>query len=283
MVFTKKIYVGFYLVLAIIGSGFLFSACEEDDHTFQGPYHVRFTDTVVAIRESYPRVVKLRVHNVGPQLSEAITLKYMVKGTAREGIDYMFLGTKGTVTIPANQSFGEIQLKLINNANDRLESQDVILVLTEVTPTNLRVGFGKNNNIGRQLVLTIQDDCILSGYYIGTRRQGTTTITVPDVQVTSTDCKELTLSNWNVGLSDFFNFEAEQPTIRFIDKKDNSLEIPEQTNPFFNSSIEFLGNGSWNPQNGNITLNIKIKVPLTNPARDTIITVPTLTFIPEKN
>lgn len=282
MVFTNKIFIALYSVLAIVGGGLLFSACEKD-YTFQGPYHIRFTDTVVSVKESYPRIVRLRVHNVGPQLGEAITVKYLMKGTAREGIDYTILGAKGTVTIPANQSFGEIQVKLINNSNDRLESQDLVFVLTEVTPTSLRVGFGKNNNIGRQLTLTIQDDCILSGYYIGTRRQGNTTITVPNVQVTSTDCKELTLSNWNVGLSDFFNFEAEQPTIRFIDKKDNSLEIPAQTNSYFDSSIELLGSGSWNPQNGNITLNIQIKVPLTKPERDTIIAVPTLTFIPEKN
>ncbi len=283
MSLKKQIRIGFYFTLMLLGSSWWLSSCKEERIIFKGPYHVRFTDTVMTVEESYPRTVNVRVHNVGPQLNEAIKINYVIKGSAREGIDYTILGTKGTVTIPANQSFGEIQVKLINNSNDRLESQDLVLYLADVTPTDLGVGFGKNNNIGRQMTLTIKDDCILSGYYLGTRRQGNSLITIPNVQVTSTDCNEFTLSNWNVGLSDFFNFEANRPTIRFIDKKDNSLEIPSQTNLYFNSEITLSGDGSWNPQNGNLTLNIKFTVPLTNPDRDTVIAVPTLVFVPEKN
>ncbi|MDJ1484409.1 Calx-beta domain-containing protein [Cytophagaceae bacterium YF14B1] len=263
-------------------------SCEEDKITFQGPYHIRFTDTVASVKESYPQVIKVQIHNVGPQLDEDITVKYLVGGTAREGVDYTILGTKGTVVIPANQSFGEIQLRLINNANDRLESQTVVFTLTDVSPTSLIVGFGKNNNIGRRMTYTIEDDCILGGYYIGTRKIGSSTITVPNVQVTSADCNEFLLSNWNIGLAnrtdfDIFSFNADHPTLRLIDKKDNSIDIPAQNNSYFNSSIELSGTGSWNPQNGNLLLNIQFKVPLTNPTRDTVIVLPTLTFIPQKN
>lgn len=282
MKFVSKILNNVILIISLIGFIYNLSSCEADKITFQGPYHVRFTDTVASIKESYPRIVKVSVHNVGPQLKEDITIKYVVGGTARKGVDYTILGTEGTVIIPANQSFGEIQVHMINNANDRLESQNIEFTLTEVSPSSLIVGFGKNNNIGRQMTYTIEDDCILGGYYVGTRKQGSSTITVPDVQVTSADCKEFTLSNWNVGL-DLFNFNADHPTLQLIDKKDNSIEIPAQTNSYFDSDIILSGSGSWNPQNGNLLLNIQIKVPLINPIRDTIIVIPTLTFIPEKN
>ncbi|MDJ1503326.1 hypothetical protein [Xanthocytophaga agilis] len=283
LLLTKVIQIVF--IAGLIGSVF---SCEADKITFQGPYHIRFTDTVATIKESYPQVIKVQIHNVGPQLDEAVTVKYLIGGTAREGIDYTILGTKGTVVIPANQSFGEIQLRLINNANDRLESQTVIFTLTDVSPTSLIVGFGKNNNIGRRMTYTIEDDCILGGYYIGTRKIGSSTITVPNVQVTSADCNEFLLSNWNIGLAnrtdfDIFSFDADHPTLRLIDKKDNSIEIPAQNNSYFNSSIELSGTGSWNPQNGNLLLNIQLKVPLTNPDRDTVVALPTLTFIPQKN
>ncbi|MCU0352265.1 MAG: hypothetical protein MUD08_00780 [Cytophagales bacterium] len=273
----------FVLFLFAVTSLAVLPSCQEQRITFEGPHHVRFTDTVASYRESYPRVVVLRVHNVGPQLAQPITISYLVSGTAREGIDYNIVGTRGTVTIPANQSFGEIQLRLRNNANDRLESQQVVLTMVGATPDNLRVGFGKNNNIGRKLTLTILDDCILGGYYIGTRRQNATTITVPDVRITSTDCNEFTVSNWNIGLANLFNFQAEKPTIRFIDKKDNTIEIPEQSNSMFNSSIIFSGDGAWNPQNGHLSLNIRLRAPLRNPTRDTVIFLPTLTYIPERN
>ena len=271
-----------FLMFAAVNLAAL-SSCQEQRITFEGPHHVRFTDTVASYRESYPRVVSLRVHNVGPQLAQPVTINYLVSGTAREGIDYNIVGTRGTVTIPANQSFGEIQLRLRNNANDRLESQEVVLTMVGATPGDLRVGFGRNNNIGRRLTLTILDDCILGGYYIGTRRAGTSTVTVPDVEVNSTDCNEFTVSNWNIGLTNLFDFQAERPTIRFIDKKDNTIEIPEQNNSMFNSSIVFSGNGAWNPQNGHLSLNIRLRAPLRNPTRDTVINLPTLTYIPERN
>ncbi|MDJ1472090.1 Calx-beta domain-containing protein [Cytophagaceae bacterium DM2B3-1] len=279
LLLTKVIQIIFITGLA----GSVFS-CEADRITFQGPYHVRFTDTVASVKESYPQIVKVQIHNVGPQLNEDITVKYLVGGTAREGIDYTILGTKGTVVIPANQSFGEIQVRLINNANDRLESQTLTFTLTDVSPTSLIVGFGKNNNIGRHMTYTIEDDCILGGYYIGTRKIGSSTITVPNVEVTSVDCDNFILSNWNIGFAnrpdfDIFSFNAIHPTLSIIDKKDNTIEIPAQNN----GDVVLSGTGSWNPQNGNLLLNIQLKFPLSNPTRDTVIALPTLTFIPQKN
>lgn len=257
----------------------LFLACEPEDLTFKGPFHVRFTDTVAAVRESAPGLANIRVHNAGPKIGQAITISYTIGGTAREGIDYAVVGTKGTVTIPANQSTGNIQLRLINNANDRLSSQTVILTLNEVTPASLQVGFGRTNNIGRRMTFTINDDCILGGTFIGTRRQGNTTITIPDVQATSSDCNEFTLSNWNVG---FFNFQGEKPTLRFVDKKDNSIEVPPQSSPSLGTQDTLRGTGSWNPLNGNLSLNLQIKTRTSDGQRDTLLGLPPLIFIPQR-
>lgn len=257
----------------------LFFACEQEDLTFKGPFHVRFTDTVAAVRESAPGVVNIRVHNAGPKIGETITIKYTLSGTAREGIDYAVVGGKGTVTIPANQSSGNIQLRLINNANDRLGSQTVILTLNEVTPASLQVGFGKTNNIGRRMTFTINDDCILGGTYTGTRRVNNTTLTIPNVQATSSDCREFTLSNWNIG---FFNFEGEKPTLRFIDKKDNSIEVPPQSSPSLGTQDTLKGTGSWNPLNGNLSLNLQIKTKTRDGKRDTLFSLSPLVFIPQK-
>ncbi len=269
IVYTLSLFGGICLALV---------SCKEDRIIFEGPFHVRFTDTTVIQRESYPRTLNLQVHNAGPQLKEAITVQYVVSGTAREGIDYTILGTKGEVVIPANQSFGEIQVKLINNANDRLDTQNLIFTLTSVKPASLQVGFGKNKNIGNKMTLTIQDDCILSGYYIGTRVLSGSTVTVPNIQVTSTDCNEFLLSNWNV---EIFTVSAVHPTLKVIDVKDNSIIIPPQLNTYFGSDT-LRGTGSWNPLNGNLTLNIEWKTKTRNQKDDSLVRLPTLVFIPEK-
>ena len=43
--------------------------------------------------------------------------------------DYEILGTRGSVTIASDEYFGYIDIKLINNANNILRSQDLILTL----------------------------------------------------------------------------------------------------------------------------------------------------------
>lgn len=269
-------------VAAVVGG---VGACQEQDlnRTFEGPYFVRFTDSTLTYKESYSQPVTIRVHNVGPVLNQAITVNYSISGSAREGKDYTLEGTKGTVVIPANQSFGEIRLKLINNANNILESQSLTFTLTGVEPSSLQVGFGNGGIVGKMLTFTIQDDCLFGGTYTGTGRVQNQNVSVPDIQITSTNCKEYTVSNWNIGLTNFllfqsasqsvplFGFNATKPTLRFIDNGDNSITVPPQTNAEFATTDTLRGNGAWNPRNRQITLNLQAKIRLAF-RRDTVVT-----------
>lgn len=249
---------GWVGLLVAMAFGWGAIGCEKQDlnRTFEGPYFVRFTDSTLTFKESHTQPIAIRVHNAGPILSQPITINYTVSGSAREGKEYTIVGTKGTVVIPANKSFGEITLKLINSANNILESRSLTFTLTGVQPSSLQVGFGSDKALGRKLLLTINDDCLFGGLYTGTRRVGNQTATVPNINISSTDCKQYILDNWNVGL---FGFNAVHPTLRFIDNGDNSLTIPDQVNEFLNSSDTLRGTGAWNPRSRVITLNIDLK------------------------
>ncbi|WP_018619225.1 hypothetical protein [Spirosoma luteum] len=266
--------------IAIALIGWLSVACETSDvnRVFEGPYFVRFTDTLVTYKESYSQPVSIQVHNVGPILNEPITINYTVSGTARAGRDYTIQSTEGKVVIPANKSTGNIVLKLINNANNILESQSLTFTLTSVTPSTLQVGFGQNNIVGKQLTFVIQDDCLFGGTYTGTQRYGAQTATVRDIQITSTDCKNYLLSSWNLGIP-FLSFDAQRPTLTFIDNGDNSLTVPSQTNPELGPTDKIAGTGAWNPKDRRITLNLQFTLAL-NSGKDTTLTY-TQTYTPQ--
>lgn len=250
-------------------------ACEEQKILFEGPSFVRFSDTTLTYRESIGQPIVVKVHIVGKPVNKAVTVSYTVSGTAREGRDYVIEGTKGVVTIPANKYFGTITVRLINNANNILDSQNIVFTITDVNPsTDLQVGFGKDNKIGKTLTLTVQDDCLLSGFYTGSR-QGYNDV-VNNIEISSLNCKEYTVANWNVGI---FNFNATKAKINFIDNGDNTLTIPTQVSPNLSSPYDTLrGTGLWNPQTRAIRLNIRLKLPV-SATKDTTITVP-FTFTP---
>ncbi len=266
--------------LSIALIGWLSAGCETSDvnRVFEGPYFVRFTDTLVTFKESYSQPISIQVHNVGPILNEPITVNYTVSGTARAGRDYTIQSTEGKVVIPANKSTGNIVLKLINNANNILESQSLTFTLTSVTPSTLQVGFGQNNIVGKQLSFVIQDDCLFGGAYTGTQRYGAQTATVRNIQITSADCKNYLLSNWNLGIP-FLNFDAQRPTLTFIDNGDNSLTVPSQGNPELGPTDKIAGTGAWNPTDRRITLNLRFTLALSS-GRDTTLTY-TQTYTPQ--
>ncbi|HEV7348032.1 Calx-beta domain-containing protein [Telluribacter sp.] len=263
-----------FLVFSFLAGMIALASCEEQRILFEGPAYVRFTDTTLNFKESIGRMVEVKVHVVGKPLNQSVTVNYTISGNAREGRDYIIEGTKGTVTIPANKSFGTINVRLINNANNILNSQEIIFTLTNVSSNELQVGSGRDNIIGKQLRLTIQDDCLFSGFYTGSRQGGTRT--VPNVEITSQDCREYLISNWNI---DIFDFNAIKPTLNFIDNGDNTLTIPAQVSSELSTPYDTLrGSGIWNPQTRAILLNVRIKVPL-SATKDTVITVP-FTFTP---
>jgi hypothetical protein len=243
-------------------------ACEKKETIFEGPYHVRFTRSDTTVRESYTQTLRLPVHYAGPQLSTPIRVNYLVSGNAREGIDYRFVGEKGTVVIPANQSFGYIQLQLINNANNILETQDIRFTLVEAEPANVRIGFGAGE-IGKTMRFTIVDECFLSGTYSGTNTLAETPRQYPGIQITSTDCKEYTLTNWNLGL---FGLNAVRPDLTFIDNGDNSITIPAQVESQLTAPRDTIsGSGFYNPLDQSITFNVQLTVLTADEKRDSAI------------
>ena len=273
---------GLIWMVMLIGIGVFACETSDVDRTFEGPYFVRFTDTTLTYKESYSKPIAIEVHNVGPQLDQPITISYTVSGSAREGKEYSIVGTKGTVVIPAKSSTGNIMVQLINNANNILESSSLTFTLTGVQPSTLQVGFGQENIIGKTLVLTIQDDCLFGGSYTGTQIYNTTkgpqTASVSDVTITSTDCKQYLLSNWNIGIP-FFSFDAVMPTLTFTDNGDNSITVPTQNNAELGDTDTITGTGAWNPRNRVITLNLQFKLALST-TKDTTVNY-TQTYTPQ--
>lgn len=253
------------------------ASCEEQKIVFEGPYFVRFSDTTLSFKESYSKIIKVKVHNVGPQLDQSVIVNYTVGGTARENRDYRILGTKGAVSIPAKQSFGEIQVQLINNANNILGSSTIDFTMTSVNPADkLQVGLGK---LGKTFSLTVQKACLLDGSYSGNRQVAANRVaTVNDIDISSTDCRTYTLANWNVGL---FSFDAIQPTLQFVDNGNNTLTIPRQINSELAAPRDTIsGTGLWNPQTRRITLNLRLKTVSNTTRKDTTVTIP-IVYIPQ--
>lgn len=195
------------------------SACETEPIIFTGPYFVRFTETSLSLKESFSKPVLIEVHQAGEALEEDLVISYKVSGNARAGIDYAIAGEAGRVTIKKGEYTGTISVSLINNANNIIRSQDLILTLESSSASERKIGQGKSN-IGSTFTLTIIDDCILGGTYIGQR----SSVNQPGITITSSDCETYTLSNWNINL---FNTNTPMDLI-FIDNGDNTLTIPEQ-------------------------------------------------------
>lgn len=197
-------------------------ACETEKIIFDGPYFVRFTDVALTEKESHTPVIKVEVHYSNPKRTDGdVIINYIVGGSAREGVDYVINGTRGKVRIKSGEWFGYIEVKLINNANNILRSQDVTFTLiTAEVGDQVQVGFGPSQ-IGKAYTLTIQDDCILGGDYYGVEDEGG--VPVEDITITSLDCENYTLSNWNID-----PYSILVTDLTFIDNGDNTLTIPPQ-------------------------------------------------------
>lgn len=258
-----------YLMFFLWGA-ILLTGCEPEEMIFKGPYHVRFTEEAASERESFSEEIELSVHLVGPQRNESIRINYTVGGDAREGVDYEILSERGVVIIPPNSSFGYINIRLINNANNILESQEIIFTLNGVNPVELEIGQGPSE-IGRTMTFAIFDDCILGGYYTGFGPQGSAPIS--GIRITSTDCQEYLLSNWDINLP-IFNSSSKRDLI-FIDNYDNTLTIPEQEEETLaEDQATIRGSGVVNPITNEIVLTIEfVDVPEVAPQ--------TVTFKPQ--
>lgn len=225
--------------------------CETEPLIFEGPYFVRFTETTLAARESFSKPIKIEIHNGGPAPKNDVNVVYSVSGSAREGIDYTIGGTRGKARIRSGDYVGTIEIQLINNANNILRSQDIVLSLLTVDYPTLQIGQGRSA-IGKTFTLTIQDDCILGGNYYGLRTSTSAPIT--GITVTSSDCEEYLLSNWDV---DIFTF-PDIRDLKFIDNGDNTLTIPpqeEETLAEDQATID--GRGVVDPVTRKITMTVR--------------------------
>jgi hypothetical protein len=233
----------FNKILVLLVTAF-FLGCETEPILFRGPYHVRFTETSLVKKETYKPTIEIEVHIVGPVMSEDLKLGYEISGTAREGIDYVIIGTKNFVSIKKGEYFGFIQVQLINNANNILRTQDLTFTLRTVNNSKLEVGQGASE-IGNSFTLVIQDDCLLAGSYSGVKN--VFDIPVEGITITSNDCETYLLSNWNIDiLSPPFDY-----SLTFIDNSDNTLTIEEQE-----SGAKIKGKGIIDPISRKITITL---------------------------
>ena len=127
-----KIYSAGTLILLLI-----ITSCETDPIVFRGPYHVRFTEASGYDKESFSQPIDIQVHIAGPAPEEDLTIGYQIEGNAREGVDYVILDERKKVRIPAGEFFGNIRIKLLNNANNILRSQDIVFTLISANQDNL--------------------------------------------------------------------------------------------------------------------------------------------------
>jgi hypothetical protein len=78
--------------------------------------------------------IKLRINLVGPQKNTDTEVSYQVvasESTAVAGVHYA--APSGTVTIPANSSFGELSLQILNLGTAPPSSVDLVLEITSAT------------------------------------------------------------------------------------------------------------------------------------------------------
>lgn len=266
----KRLGIGWMVLMGLL----LNWACEEQKIVYDGPDYVRFTDTTLVYKESFGKMIPIRVHLVGKPTDTPVSVTYSVSGTAVEGRDYRIEGEKGTVVIPAGEHFGEIQLVLINNSNNILRSSEILFTINAVTRGEewIQPGTGKNLNLGNTLRFRIEDDCLFGGYYEGSRVGSNRK--VKDVQISSTNCVDYFLQNWNI---DLLSFNADKLTLQFRDNGDNSITIPAQYNNVLGDTL--LGNGAWDPRTRQIILNVTLKT-TGNSGADTLINIPQLTYVP---
>lgn len=254
----KKVAVILFFALCVITS------CETERIIFTGPYFVRFSESELSVKESFSKEIDIEVQVASPTVEEDVVISYKISGSARAGIDYAIVGESGKVTIPKGEYVGNIKVELINNSNNIIRSQDVVFTLESVSGA-LQIGQGESA-IGNSYTLTIIDDCILGGTYIAQRGS----IQVPDISITSNDCENYILSNWNINV---FNSSVEMD-LKFIDNGDNTLTIPEQEEENIDETLAtIMGSGVVDPLTRKIIFTI-ILVDFENQPQVTITYLP---------
>lgn len=77
-------------------------------------YGIAMSTANPTITRTSPGVIRFRVNLVGPQSSSARTITYRVVDTETTAIAGTHYQTGTTLTIPANSSFGELEVTILN-------------------------------------------------------------------------------------------------------------------------------------------------------------------------
>lgn len=78
-------------------------------------------------------LVKFRINLVGPQRSSATTVTYQVVATSTTAVPGTHFSSSGTTIIPANSSFGEVEIQILNPGATTAGPKDLILELIGAT------------------------------------------------------------------------------------------------------------------------------------------------------
>lgn len=124
----KKIKILIPILAGILIMG-LINSCEPDNLEYDGPSVVEFFPVSKSVDNGSGETGELiKVQLVGPQESAPITINFVVDAasTAVAGTNYTLV-TDGSFVIPANSSFGYINVDVLNDA---AIAADVKLILT---------------------------------------------------------------------------------------------------------------------------------------------------------
>ncbi|WP_316822985.1 hypothetical protein [Pedobacter gandavensis] len=111
----------------------MFTACKKEYQTYKGPTVVEFSPAIKSRPQGTvvaPGYDSVKVQLVGPQRSSDLELSYTIdpKSTAVEGTHYN-IPKLGTLTLPANSSFGYIRVNLVPGSipNNQTASQKKLI------------------------------------------------------------------------------------------------------------------------------------------------------------
>lgn len=161
----------FKIILSALALSFLTVSCLVDDETVdfgQGPYIIGFKNAVAVesyftdegtITKQYP--VDVLGGSDGSLIKQDITVTYEIDpaSTATEGVEFDFVTTGGSLTIPAGRTFVNFPLKINTGNFNSTEKTELILNLT-ATDSNNAVVSALNNTLSITFVgcLSTLDD-----------------------------------------------------------------------------------------------------------------------------
>lgn len=160
-ILMKRILYYFIILIALV----IISCESANEIVFEGPYHVRFTETESEVLENYKdpfnlnfnEPIAIELHLAAPSQNNTTVIEYSVGGTAEENVDYILdNGENKRVLIPVGGNTGRILYFPINN---REPSGDKTIKFTITSVDNgLEAGFGETGINGRFHTVTIKDD-----------------------------------------------------------------------------------------------------------------------------